>query len=38
VLDDPAGDHGWSIDAVVDLPESDAAGEVVFDEVTVSAG
>jgi superfamily II RNA helicase len=38
VLDDPAGDHGWSIDAVVDLPESDAAGEVVFDAVTVSAG
>jgi len=38
VLDDPAGDHGWSVDAVVDLPESDAAGEVVFDEVTVSAG
>ncbi|MFR9750335.1 DEAD/DEAH box helicase [Nocardia sp. 004] len=38
VLDDPAGDHGWSIDAVVDLTESDAAGEVVFDDVTVSAG
>ncbi|WP_067898702.1 DEAD/DEAH box helicase [Nocardia vaccinii] len=38
VLADPAGDHGWSIDAVVDLPASDAAGEVVFDEVTVSAG
>ncbi|WP_227981012.1 DEAD/DEAH box helicase [Nocardia spumae] len=38
VLDDPAGDHGWSIDAVVDLAESDAAGEVVFDEITVRAG
>ncbi|MBF6329669.1 DEAD/DEAH box helicase [Nocardia transvalensis] len=38
VLDDPAGDHGWSIDAVVDLAESDAAGEVKFDEVTVTAG
>jgi hypothetical protein len=38
VLDDPAGEHGWSIDAVVDLAESDAAGEVVFDDVTVSAG
>lgn len=38
VLDDPAGDHGWSIDAVVDLPASDAAGEVVFDEIAVSAG
>ena len=38
VLDDPAGDHGWSIDAVVDLSESDAAGEVVFDEMVVRAG
>ncbi|MFQ6397320.1 DEAD/DEAH box helicase [Nocardia sp. KC 131] len=38
VLDDPAGDHGWAVQAVVDLDESDAAGEVVFDEVTVSAG
>ncbi|MCP2316084.1 Helicase conserved C-terminal domain-containing protein [Nocardia amikacinitolerans] len=38
VLDDPAGDHGWSIEAVVDLAASDAAGEVVFDEVTVSEG
>ncbi|MEU7629264.1 DUF3516 domain-containing protein [Nocardia sp. NPDC049220] len=38
VLDDPAGDHGWSIDATVDLAESDAAGEVVFDDVSVSAG
>ncbi|MEV6768567.1 DUF3516 domain-containing protein [Nocardia sp. NPDC051030] len=38
VLDDPTGDHGWSLNAVVDLDESDAAGEVVFDEVAVSAG
>ncbi|WP_028476587.1 RNA helicase [Nocardia sp. CNY236] len=38
VLDDPAGDHGWSIDAVVDLTESDVAGEVVFDDITISAG
>ncbi len=38
VLDDPAGDHGWAIEAVVDLAESDAAGEVVFDEMTVRAG
>jgi hypothetical protein len=30
VLDDPAGDHDWRIDAVVDLPASDAAGEVVL--------
>lgn len=38
VLDDPAGDHGWALAAIVDLAESDAAGEVVFDEVTVVAG
>lgn len=38
VLDDPAGDHGWAILATVDLAESDAAGEVVFDEVTVISG
>ncbi|WP_054814157.1 DEAD/DEAH box helicase [Nocardia arizonensis] len=38
VLDDPSGDHGWSIDATVDLAESDAAGEVVFDEIAVTAG
>ncbi|MEV6427168.1 DUF3516 domain-containing protein [Nocardia sp. NPDC051463] len=38
VLDDPANDHGWALEAIVDLAESDAAGEVVFDEVTVSAG
>ncbi|WP_433203754.1 DEAD/DEAH box helicase [Nocardia sp. CA-107356] len=38
VLEDPAGDHGWALAAVVDLAESDAAGEIVFDEVTVVAG
>ncbi|MFC6012620.1 DEAD/DEAH box helicase [Nocardia lasii] len=38
VIDDPAGDHGWALTAIVDLEESDAAGEVVFDEVTVAAG
>ncbi|MFC9896339.1 DEAD/DEAH box helicase [Nocardia sp. NPDC127579] len=37
-LDDPAGDHGWALTATVDLAESDAAGEVVFDEVAVTAG
>lgn len=37
-LDDPSGDHGWSIEAVVDLAESDAVGEVVFEELTVTAG
>jgi superfamily II RNA helicase len=30
VLDDPAGDHDWRIDGVVDLAASDAAGEVVL--------
>ncbi len=30
VLDDPAGDHDWRIDVLVDLPASDAAGEVVL--------
>jgi superfamily II RNA helicase len=38
ILDDPAGDHGWALEAVVDLAESDAAGEVVFDAMTVRAG
>ncbi|MFE5878788.1 DEAD/DEAH box helicase, partial [Rhodococcus sp. NPDC056506] len=33
VLEDPEGDHGWALLAVVDIPESDAAGEIVFDEV-----
>jgi superfamily II RNA helicase len=30
VLDDPAGDHDWRIDTLVDLPASDAAGHVVL--------
>lgn len=30
LLDDPAGDHDWHIDAVVDLDASDAAGDVVL--------
>ncbi|MEU1980285.1 DUF3516 domain-containing protein [Nocardia sp. NPDC019395] len=38
ILDDPSGDHGWAIIATVDLAESDAAGDVVFDEVTVVSG
>lgn len=37
-IDDPAGEHGWAILATVDLAESDAAGDVVFDEVTVVSG
>ncbi|WP_258723807.1 DEAD/DEAH box helicase [Cellulomonas sp. NS3] len=35
VLDDPAGDHDWRIDAVVDLAASDAVGEVVLTVVAV---
>ncbi|TQC41729.1 DUF3516 domain-containing protein [Rhodococcus sp. WS4] len=38
VLEDPQGDHGWALTAVVDLPESDAAGEVVFDELSIVEG
>ncbi|MBM7414815.1 MULTISPECIES: DEAD/DEAH box helicase [Nocardiaceae] len=38
VLDDPDGDHGWSLDATVDVEESDALAEVVFDDITVTAG
>ena len=38
VLEDPDGDHGWSFDAVVDVEESDALGEIVFDEITITAG
>ncbi len=30
ILDDPADDHDWRIDAIVDLAASDAAGEVVL--------
>ena len=29
ILDDPAGDHDWGISAVVDLAESNAAGQAV---------
>ncbi|RZL78338.1 MAG: DUF3516 domain-containing protein [Rhodococcus sp. (in: high G+C Gram-positive bacteria)] len=38
VLEDPQGDHGWALTAVVDLPESDATGEVVFDELSIVEG
>ncbi|WP_145274407.1 DEAD/DEAH box helicase [Prescottella equi] len=38
VLEDPNGDHGWAILGEVNLAESDAAGEVVFDEFEVSEG
>ncbi|BAH55035.1 DEAD/DEAH box helicase [Rhodococcus opacus] len=38
VLEDPQRDHGWALTAVVDLPESDAAGEVIFDELSIVEG
>ncbi|MDH6680802.1 superfamily II RNA helicase [Rhodococcus sp. LBL1] len=38
VLDDPQGDHGWALLGEVNLAESDAAGEVVFDEFEVAEG
>ena len=30
IIDDPAGDHDWRIDATIDLPASDEASEVVM--------
>lgn len=38
VLADPDGDHGWSIQAVVDIAASDAAGEVRFSSLEVVPG
>ncbi len=38
VLEDPNDDHGWALLGEVNLAESDAAGEVVFDEFEVSEG
>jgi hypothetical protein len=35
---DPQGDHGWALVGEVNLAESDAAGEVVFDEFEVVEG
>ncbi|MFF0814040.1 DEAD/DEAH box helicase [Rhodococcus sp. NPDC003318] len=35
---DPNGDHGWALVGEVNLAESDAAGEVVFDEFEVVEG
>ena len=35
LLDDPAGDHDWRIDAVVDLAASDEAGDVQLRIVAV---
>ncbi|TSD46945.1 DUF3516 domain-containing protein [Rhodococcus sp. KBS0724] len=38
VLEDPEGDHGWALLGVVDIPESDALGEIVFDELSIVEG
>ena len=35
VLDDPQGDHGWAIEAVVDLAASDEAGEARFASIAL---
>src|SRR5690606_27541280 len=35
VLDDPAGDHDWAIEAEIDLAASDEAGEAVVRVVRV---
>lgn len=37
-LHDPQGDHGWALIGEVNLGESDAAGEVVFDEFEIVEG
>ncbi|UGQ56674.1 DUF3516 domain-containing protein [Rhodococcus pyridinivorans] len=37
-LHDPQGDHGWALIGEVNLRESDAAGEVVFDEFEIVEG
>ncbi|MDG3011424.1 DUF3516 domain-containing protein [Rhodococcus sp. D2-41] len=37
-LADPMGDHGWALIGEVNLAETDAAGEVVFDEFEVVEG
>lgn len=37
-LADPQGDHGWALIGEVNLAESDAAGEVVFDEFEIVEG
>ncbi|EYT61804.1 DEAD/DEAH box helicase [Dietzia sp. UCD-THP] len=36
VLDDPEHDHGWAVEAVVDLGASDEAGEVRFASLTLA--
>ena len=38
IIEDPDGDHGWALGATIDLDESNALGEIVFDEITIIAG
>ncbi len=38
IIEDPDGDQGWSLNAVIDVEESDALGEVVFDDIVINAG
>ena len=37
-IEDPDGDQGWSLRAVIDIDESDALGEIVFDDIAITAG
>ena len=38
IIDDPAGDHGWRLSAVVDVAASDKHGEVRLESLEVQAG
>lgn len=38
IIEDPDGDQGWWLNATLDLDESNALGEIVFDEITITAG
>ncbi|MGB3370574.1 MAG: DUF3516 domain-containing protein [Rhodococcus sp. (in: high G+C Gram-positive bacteria)] len=38
IIEDPDGDQGWALGATIDLDESNALGEIVFDEITIIAG
>ncbi|MGA9870244.1 MAG: DUF3516 domain-containing protein [Rhodococcus sp. (in: high G+C Gram-positive bacteria)] len=38
IIEDPDGDQGWYLTATIDLDESNALGEIVFDDLTVTAG
>ncbi|GGC59978.1 DUF3516 domain-containing protein [Hoyosella rhizosphaerae] len=38
ILHDPDGDHGWAFTATIDLPESDATGEIVVEDFEIVDG